>query len=654
MTTISTLLVANRGEIARRVMRTASDMGIRTVAVYSDGDVSAPFVREADIAVPLGGLTAAETYLDADKVLAAARTSGADGIHPGYGFLSENAAFAQAAVDAGFCWVGPTPSAIAAMGDKLNAKLLMERAGVPTLPSMELPEGADVSLAGAALGFPALVKASAGGGGKGMRIVQGPGELVEAVAAARREAVAAFGNGTVFLERYLTGARHVEMQILGDSYGKSVHLFERECSVQRRHQKVVEEAPCTAVGPELRERMGEAALLAAKAIDYENAGTVEFLLAEDGSFYFLEVNTRLQVEHPVTEMITGLDLVREQLLIAQGASLSFQQSDLTIDGHAVEARLYAEDPEKDFLPVTGTVLSWQPASSPEVRYDSGIESGSVIAVQFDPMLAKVVAHAPTRSEAVLRLALALERTVIQGTTTNRDFLVSVLRHPEFLAGATSTDFLERCNPARARTVSECDVEAAVVQAALAGAVRRSAAGIMSRFPIGWRNGALPPETFSFRYRQRTLDVRYRALGAGLYDVEVGPRRTRARVLACTDSQIEIELDGRRHRSSVRSDGPRWWVHGAAGDVQLQLVPRFPEAEVQAVEGALVAPLPGSVVAIPVVVGEPVRAGQLLVIVEAMKMEHRIIAPYAGAVSALLVGLGAQVSAGDLLVVLEGD
>ncbi|MGW0590544.1 acetyl/propionyl/methylcrotonyl-CoA carboxylase subunit alpha [Streptosporangium sp. NPDC002607] len=679
--TITTLLVANRGEIARRIIRTATAMGIRTVAVYSDGDACAPFTREADEAVPLHGRTAAESYLDTGKVLAAARATGADAVHPGYGFLSENAAFARAVREAGMTWVGPSPEAIAAMGDKLAAKALMERAGVPTLGSVELgadtgigpadgmaedPDaGPDVAtrLASARIGFPVLVKAAAGGGGKGMRVVERAEDLAEAVAGARREALAAFGDGTVFLERYLTGARHVEVQILGDRHGNLVHLFERECSLQRRHQKVIEEAPSPAVDPALRERMGAAALTAARAIGYENAGTVEFLLASDGSFFFLEVNTRLQVEHPVTEAVTGLDLVREQLLIAQGAPLALTQQDLSITGHAIEARLYAEDPENDFLPVTGTVLTWEPAATPVARYDSGIESGSVVGVEFDPMLAKVVAHAPTRSEAALRLALALERTAIQGTTTNRDFLVELLRHPRFLAGDTDTDFIATTDVRRGRRPSRADLEAAAVIAALTGQfLRRAAAPVTAGFPSGWRNSVLPEERVSLRHGDDLVEVGYRHRRDGDFEISLGERRLVARVLSPpsprtgpgTGMEIEVELDGRRRKAVVRAHQARWWVHGPGGDIVLDELPRFPEPEPDGVAGGLAAPLPGTVVATPVAEGDQVAEGALLMIVEAMKMEHRILAPYPGTVTELRAAPGDQVSGGDVLVVIKEE
>ncbi len=438
---ITTLLIANRGEIARRIIRTASAMGITTVAAYAEGDSGAPYVAEADRAVALPGRSAAQTYLNIDALLAAAAAAGADAVHPGYGFLSERAAFARAVTAAGLTWVGPPPEAIEVMGDKLAAKRLMADVGVPVLPSWEVTGDALPGLGGVAL--PLIVKAAAGGGGKGMRVVAEQGELAEAVAAARRESAAAFGDPTVFLERYVAQARHVEIQILADTRGGAVHCFERECSIQRRHQKIIEESPSPAVGAELRDRMGAAALAAAKAVGYSGAGTVEFILEPSGDFWFLEMNTRLQVEHPVTEAVTGIDLVREQLLVAQSLPLSVTQSGLALDGHAIEARLYAEDPAAGFLPATGTLLDWAPAAAPRCRWDSGVERGSVVGVEFDPMLAKVIAHAPTRDEAALRLALALERSRIRGVTTNRDFLVAALRHPEFLAGHTTTDFIER-------------------------------------------------------------------------------------------------------------------------------------------------------------------------------------------------------------------
>ena len=444
ITPITKLLVANRGEIARRIMRTARDMGISTVAIYADGDVNAPFVTEADSAIALGGKTTGETYLDVDKVLDACRRSGADAVHPGYGFLSENEAFAQAIIDAGIKWLGPSPEVIGLMGDKLSAKRLMQEAEVPTLPAIEITDSTDIPAAASEIGYPVLVKASAGGGGRGMRVVESEAQLEAAVAGAKREAGSSFGDDTVFLEKWLAVSRHVEIQILGDTHGNLVFCFERECSIQRRHQKIIEEAPSPAVTDAIRERMGDAAIAAAKKLGYSSAGTVEFLLSGE-DFYFLEVNARLQVEHPVTEEIIGHDLVREQIRVAEGEALSFTQEDLAINGHAIEARLYAEDPQKGFLPAPGPVLAWTPSSIGQARFDSGVETGSEISIQFDPMIAKVVVHAPTRREAAARLARVLETTEIQGLKTNRDFLVATLRTPEFWLGIPPPTSLSACS-----------------------------------------------------------------------------------------------------------------------------------------------------------------------------------------------------------------
>jgi propionyl-CoA carboxylase alpha chain len=420
----STLLIANRGEIARRIIRSAHDMGIRCVAVYVDADAQAPFVADADEAVRLPG-----GYLDGKSILEAARATAAGAIHPGYGFLAENAGFAADVTAAGLVWVGPSPEAIERMGDKLAAKALAIEVGVPTLPSSEDLKDAKK------IGYPLLVKAAAGGGGKGMRVVEKAKDLKEAIAAAQREAASGFGDDRVFLERYVSRSRHIEIQILGDLHGEIVHLGERECSIQRRHQKILEESPSPRADAPLREAMGEAALRLARALGYHSAGTVEFLVDDhSGEFFFLEVNTRLQVEHPVTEAVTGIDLVREQLRIAGGEPLGYAQGDVSWTGSAIEARLYAEDPANGFLPATGTLVAFEPAGSPEVRWDTGVAAGSAIGVDFDPLLAKVIAHAPTRAEAAGRLALALERAHLGGVVTNRDFLVATLRTPEFLAG----------------------------------------------------------------------------------------------------------------------------------------------------------------------------------------------------------------------------
>ena len=444
--TIGTLLIANRGEIAARIIRTAHALGIATVAVYSDPDAEAPYVTMADQAVRLPGAAPADTYLRGDLIIAAAAATGAGAVHPGYGFLSENAAFARACADAGLIFVGPSPATIQAMGDKVAAKATMAAAGVPVLPSVTVDSDGEHDAA-AQVGFPLLVKAAFGGGGRGMRLVSDPAQLAGAVGAARREAAAAFGDGTVFLERYVPDPRHVEVQILGDAHGDVVHLFERECSIQRRYQKIVEESPSPAVDGELRAALTKAAVTAGRAAGYTGAGTVEFVLDRDGSFYFLEMNTRLQVEHPVTEEVTGLDLVELQLRVAEGEPLPPEVREAAITGHAIEVRLYAEDVPAGFLPVTGTLHRFAIPSGPGLRVDTGFRDGSVVSPHYDAMLAKVIAHGRTRADAARRLARALRDAQIHGLTTNRDLLVAILREPEFLAGATDTGYLTRHQPA---------------------------------------------------------------------------------------------------------------------------------------------------------------------------------------------------------------
>jgi propionyl-CoA carboxylase alpha chain len=639
-------------------------MGIETVAVFADGDANAPFVSEAHQAVSLRGRTPSESYLDVAKVLDAARITGADAVHPGYGFLAENADFATAVIDAGMTWVGPSPHAIASMGDKLAAKAMMVQAGVPTLPSIEVTDELDVLAAANDIGFPVLVKATAGGGGKGMRVVESADTLIDAVAGAQREAASSFGNGIVFLEKYLPAPRHIEIQVMGDEHGTLVHLFERECSIQRRHQKIIEEAPSPVLDPAVRTAMGDAALAAASAIGYSSAGTVEFLLDGDGpdaAFWFLEVNTRIQVEHPVTEEITGIDLVREQLRVAAGWPLSFSQDDLTITGHAIEARIYAEDPANNFLPAIGTLHVFEAPASPEARIDSGVESGSVVGVDFDPMLAKVIVHAPTRVEAASRLALVLDTMAIAGVTTNRDFLVATLRHQAFLDGDTTTDFIQRVKP-RASVVAD---DALLTQAATAAAmlkqqVNRGGTGALGFMTGGYRNSSMPPETALFAYGERAVTIRYRSIRGGAFEVDAlvddEPVGERARVHVVAADQrtgaITIETNGVRNHHRVTQTKDSLVVQNRAGTVELAVVDRFPDYALVTVAGGQMAPMPGKVSSVHVAPGDSVQAGQPLVIMEAMKMEHTITAPVASTVSEVRCAVGDQVDNGQVLVILE--
>jgi propionyl-CoA carboxylase alpha chain len=650
---IEKLLVANRGEIASRVLRTCRELGIATVAVFSEPDREAPFVAEADEAVALGGASAADSYLRADAIVEAALRTGADAVHPGYGFLSENADFARRCVDAGLIFVGPAAEAIAAMGSKPEAKRLAEAAGVPVLPQVPVPAGGDGLVAAAAeLGWPLLVKAAAGGGGRGMRLVGSAGELDEALAAARREAAAAFGDETLFLERYLQPARHVEIQVLGDAHGTVVHLHERECSIQRRHQKLVEESPSVAVDASLRAALGAAAVAVAEAVGYVGAGTVEFLLAPDGSFFFLEMNTRLQVEHPVTELVTGLDLVALQLLVAQGAPLPAEALDAPLAGHAIEARLYAEDPRADFLPTGGTVHRFRIETGPGLRVDAGIADGSHVGVEYDPLLAKVIAHAPTRAEAGRKLARALERMQLHGVVTNRDLLVRLLRHPEFLSGATDTGFLERHAPAElGAPLADASAERLhAVAAALAGqAGRRRRARVLRTLPSGWRNNPSQAQVAIFDGEHGSTEVRY-AVGRQGIAVEGDALR----VGRCGVDAVELERDGVSRRCEVSVVDGIAYVDSPLGHSELREQDRFPRPERIAAAGSLVSPMPGSVVAVAVAPGARVAANDLLLVIEAMKMEHRLVAPAAGVVTELLVAVGDTVDRGTTLAVVEAD
>ena len=644
---ITKLLVANRGEIARRIFRTAKDMGIATVAIYADGDADAPFVRDADLAIALKGQTSAQTYLDVNKVLDACRKSGADAVHPGYGFLSENAQFAEAVQAMGVTWIGPPVEAIQQMGDKLAAKALMTQAYVPTLPAQEITATTDINLAAEEIGYPVLVKASAGGGGRGMRIVESHDGLEDAVSGARREAESSFGDDTVFFERWLTSSRHVELQIMGDLHGNVVHMFERECSIQRRHQKVIEEAPSPAVSPDLRQRMGEAAISAARKLGYASAGTVEFLVSGD-EFWFLEVNTRLQVEHPVTEAITGLDLVREQIRIAEGEALGYEQSDLTINGHSIEARVYAENPANNFLPSPGTIDVWEPSDL--VRVDSGVESGTVVSPYFDPMIAKVISHAPTRREAASKLARGLETSQLHGITNNRDFLVATLRTPEFLAGDTTTDFIERVNPTRIREPSTEELaDVAIAVAMYSQSQRREGAKVLQFVQTGWRNSYMPPERVRYLADSEELSVEYRSLRNGTFDVDVNDVSHSVDVSQINNSKIDLVINDRRMSFNVKGQGEVWQTHGPAGDISVTELPRFVVPDEAKLAGGLTAPMPGKVLATAVNEGDSVEAGQLLVILEAMKMEHRIVAPSDGIISKVHVEVGEQVEKDVVLV-----
>ncbi|MFF5991791.1 ATP-binding protein [Prauserella flavalba] len=650
---IENVLVANRGEIALRIFRSCRDAGIGTVAVYSDADAGAPHVAAADAAIRLPGDAPSDTYLRGDLVVKAALDAGADAVHPGYGFLAENAAFARAVLDAGLVWIGPSPEAIETMGSKVESKRLMAAAGVPVLPEL------DPSQVGVA-DLPVLVKASAGGGGRGMRVVRELAGLDDAVRGASAEAASAFGDATVFCERYLDTGRHIEVQVMADRHGTVWTVGERECSIQRRHQKVVEEAPSPLVDAAMRERLFDAAAKAAKAVGYVGAGTVEFLATADGDFYFLEMNTRLQVEHPVTECTTGLDLVDLQLRIAEGARLDGEPPQWT--GHAIEVRLYAEDPAADWRPqsgvlhafsVPGVVAEFAVPGRHGIRLDSGVAGGSVVGVHYDPMLAKVIAHGPDRAAAARALAGALARAKIHGLRTNRDLLVNVLRHPAFLAGETDTAFFDRHGLATlaAPLAGGDTVRLSVLAAALAdAAANRERAAVLGGLPSGWRNVGGLPQRKAYTVTGEEHEVRY-TLGRdglkaeGYEDVvlaEAAPER------------VVLETDGVRRVFTVARYPGLVAVDSPLGPVSLTPVPRFTDPDAEVAAGSLLAPMPGTVVRIAVGPGDTVRAGAPLLWLEAMKMEHRIAAPADGVVTELPVVVGQQVEPGTVLAVVNTE
>ncbi|MDP6895078.1 MAG: biotin carboxylase N-terminal domain-containing protein [Acidimicrobiales bacterium] len=640
--TIETLLVANRGEIARRIFRTAKSMGIICIAIYTDADKNEPFVKEADKAIRLS-----TNYLDQKEIIDAAKRSNSDAIHPGYGFLSENASFAKATIEENIIWIGPSSEAIESMGDKITAKKIAQEADVPTLPSSD-----DLNDS-SSIGFPLLVKAAAGGGGKGMRIVANENDLPEAISTAQREAKNAFGDERVFLERYIPKSRHIEIQILGDSHGNLLHLGERECSIQRRHQKIIEESPSSVINEEQRKLITDAALRMGKSLAYQSAGTVEFLLDDEtGDFFFLEVNTRLQVEHPVTEAVTGIDLVREQIKISSGEAVSFTQEDLVPIGHAVEARLYAEDPSKEFLPATGEILAFSPPEEPDVRWDSGVEKGSFVGVEFDPMLAKVISHGSSRTEAILNLARALEKLHLAGITTNRNFLVSTLRHNKFLKGETTTDFIDSNSPEPNLQLTEDDIKKASITVALwLQNKNRKNAIVLKSIPSGWRNGRLPSQEVSLMYSGEKVTVSYKTKRDESFVFDNGSTAT---INHCSAEHIEAEVDGERITSLITEGKESIHLQTSQGTVSFEILPRFEPPVLQIAEGSLVAPMPGVVLEIRVSNGDTVSAGDTLLTLEAMKMEHHVKAPYKGTVTEILVSENQQLDNGVPLLVINPD
>ncbi|NKQ34420.1 MAG: acetyl/propionyl/methylcrotonyl-CoA carboxylase subunit alpha [Chloroflexi bacterium] len=640
---IHSLLIANRGEIACRIIRTCRQMGIRAVATFSDADREARHVRLADTAVHIGPAPATDSYLNIEAIITAARQTGADAIHPGFGFLAENGDFARAVIDAGLLFIGPSPDAIEAMGNKRAAKEMMAAAGVPVLRGYGGADQSDRVLLAEAehIGFPIMVKAAAGGGGKGMRLVHKLGDLPEAMVTARREALQAFGSDELILERALLQPRHVEIQVMGDAQGNVIHLGERECSIQRRHQKIIEESPSPAVDGELRRKMGETAVLAAQTIQYQSAGTVEFLLDEDGKFYFLEMNTRLQVEHPVTELVTGLDLVAWQIRIAEGQPLPLTQTQVQWRGHAIEARLYAENPANDFLPVTGDVLLWREPDAPGIRVDSGIETGDVVSVHYDPMLAKIIAFGAEREEALRRLIRALETTALLGFTQNIPFLLDLLRQPAFAAGDLHTGFIDKHLADWQPPVG--DTAVALIAATLAQFTQAPQRPENAGY---WRNNPNQPLAYRYLLNGDEMEMRLQPVPHAKNHFQVEVERAYEVVWhGRTGPDWILEVDSMIVRVTAVSRNDLWHIHTDAGTVTLQVLSRLPEPQPPAdAAGSLRAPMPGSILELLVKVGDTVQAGQPLLKLEAMKMEHTIRAAGDGIVEAIYFAPGDAVEA----------
>ncbi len=667
------VLIANRGEIARRIQRTCRRLGIRTVAIYSDPDREAPFVREADEAYPLYGQSPAETYLNIEKILTIADRARVDAIHPGYGFLSENADFARAVAErsaqrmgAGLPplrFVGPHPEAIARMGSKSEARALMQAHGIPTPPGYYEPQASPEVLQAAAekLGYPVLLKAAAGGGGKGMRIVSGPDEFPEAFLAARREALNAFGSGELLLERYFPAARHIEVQLLGDKHGHLLHLYERECSLQRRYQKIWEEAPSPILSPEDRKAITETALQIGRLLSYDNAGTVEFLYVGPGEFYFLEVNTRLQVEHPVTEAILGLDIVEWQLRIAAGEALPFQQEELRPQGHAIEVRLYAEDPEAGFQPSAGRVLLWRVPDLPYLRVDSGVEEGIEISPLYDPLMAKIVGYGPTRPEALQRLHYGLPQITCLGLRHNLAFLELLCTDPQVQAGAFDTNFIGRRKDLIERLQNRFDegIWASWLVGLTLWRLSQAPVGmhLPPGFPPAWRNLPDPPLPYGWQVGNQPVTVSYRPLTGNRYHCQTLQQEGEAALLHASRQEVIYEWQGRRHHLRVALsplDEHLHWLHEpGVGYTEVRLLPRFPDTEsTHLEEGHYTAPMPGQILQILVKPGDEVAAGQPLLIFVSMKMENRILATRAGRVEAIFVSEGQTVDAGTELLKIE--
>lgn len=687
---INSILIANRGEIASRIIRTCKKMGIRSVSIYSDADRGTPYTREADQAVHIGGNELVTSYLDQDKIIATAQKVGADAIHPGFGFLSENAGFAKKVQDAGLIFIGPRPEAIDAMGSKSKAKDIIRQHDVPVIPGYQGEDQSVERLSAEALkiGFPVLLKAAAGGGGKGMRIVEAEKELKTSIEGAKREGLSSFGNDELIIEKYFPSSRHIEFQIFGDQHGNAIHVLERECSIQRRYQKIIEESPSPALTDELRNEMGEAAVRAAKSLSYDNAGTVEFILSDKNEFFFLEVNTRLQVEHPVTEEITGLDLVQMQIEVAEGRPLSVAQEDIKGNGYAIECRLYAEDAANNFMPATGKILKWSTPAIDGLRIETGVESGSVISTHYDPMIAKLITHGKDRAESQRKMSAALANLNCLGLTTNHDFLKAILENSDFQAGKYDTHFLQKQFNYKKEQSAEA-VELAVLAASAFDKTERDGKRtLLQNLPSGWRNNFYQPQQEVFLNGDTSTGsaqgsevlVKYSDHPQPLLSKEgsassengtssppregewpkaegvfysVGETEFAVQVAEISGDEILLELNGIQERFTVVRSGNDYFIqHARNGTVTLKRKERFPIKEAEKVKGGYISPMPGKVIKVLVEPGQEVKSGDGLLVLLSMKMENTVCADEDGTVEDVYVNVEEDMEAGKLLLKMK--
>lgn len=656
---LTSILIANRGEIASRVIRTCKKMGIRSIAVFSEADRHAPFVKEADFSVFIGESSPNASYLDQEKIIRVCQKYNISAIHPGYGFLSENAGFAQKCQEAGIIFIGPHPKAIEEMGSKSNAKAIMKNNEVPTIPGYQGEDQSTETLSKAAkeIGFPVLLKAAAGGGGKGMRIVREEKELEGAIDAAKREGLNAFGNDELIIEKYIASGRHIEFQIFGDKHGNAIHVLERECTIQRRYQKVIEESPSPVLTPELRAKMGEAAVKAAKALDYDNAGTVEFIFDDKTQdFYFLEVNTRLQVEHPVTEEITGLDLVQLQIEIAEGQPLPFSQEEIEGNGYAVECRLYAEDAENDFMPATGKIHHWEVPQVDGLRIETAIESSSEISIYYDPMISKLIVWDKTRVGAHRKMSYVLKNLQCLGLTTNQEFLIKLFENQQFNEGKYDTHFLQNdFDFSQIKASSESQTVATIAATLYDWQERESKRKVLKNIPSGWRNSFYEHQKETYIIREEEFLVKYKYLNNKYFEFIIGENTHQVQLAKIEGNTIAFELDGQRYTYHLAKNENEYFLRNEhLGGITFKLKERFPEAETEKVKGGYMAPMPSQVIKVLVKVGQEVQAGQGLIVLSSMKMENTIAAEEDGTVEEIYASDGENVEAGFLLVKVSSE